>query len=136
MITRKKSAQSKILCRQGDVGIIIPDAPIEVAGLKEIPRERGSVVLAHGEVTGHSHRIDAKHVSLLAMEDDRMSGTDAIAAIARLGGGLIPDAALQVKGEPASLLHEEHSTVVIPKGTYIRRIQEEYSPEELRSVQD
>src|ERR1044072_1683676 len=131
MITRKKSPKSKILCRQGDVAIIIPDAPLETDGLKEIQREGGSVVLAHGEAPGHSHRIEEKGVRLLAMDSNRLTGERAMQAISRLGGGLIPDAVLEI-AKPAKLLHEEHSPGVIPAGTHIRRIQREYRPGELR----
>lgn len=102
---------------------------------KRVSRENGAVVLAHGEVTGHSHAIHSRECSLFAMDDNRLTGEEASQAIARLGGGLIPDRALKVR-RSVDLVHEEHSTIRLPAGNYICRVQAEYRPGELRSVQD
>jgi hypothetical protein len=58
-----------------------------------------------------------------------------VQAIARLGGGLIPDRGLEVK-KSAALKHEEHDHIKLPAGSYTVRIQREYSPAELRNVAD
>jgi hypothetical protein len=129
-----KKTTGKIF-RQGDVLII--EERIDVQGLKAIPREGGGVVLAHGESTGHMHQIRERSCSLFAMEDNKLTGETAVQAIARLGGGLIPDRVLEVRGSKgAKLVHEEHDTIKLTAGTYRVRIQKEYAPGELRNVAD
>lgn len=103
--------------RQGDV-YFIPVAKIPAGGKK---RENGTA--AYGEVTGHSHRLDAK--------------SSAIAEVIECGDGLF----LQVSGEGISLggatfVHEEHGPITIPPGNYEIRIQREYTPEGVRNVLD
>ena len=120
--------------RQGDVGIIRTRGR-KTAPLKPVPREEGAVVLAHGEVTGHRHQIRSGECALYALEDNRLTGEEAAQAIARIGGGLIPERLLVVDA-PVDLLHEEHDKIRLPTGSYVVRIQREYSPGELRSVQD
>src|SRR5579862_4312634 len=92
--------------RQGDVFIIetkeIPKGAIKKA------RDNGRVVLAYGEVTGHSHAIAEKECDLLEFEGK---------------------AYLVVEAAEAILRHEEHTAIVIPNGTYEVRIQQEYSDE-------
>jgi len=39
-------------------------------------------------------------------------------------------------GEPVALTHQEHATIMLPPGQYERRIQREYSPEQIRNVAD
>jgi 4-hydroxyphenylpyruvate dioxygenase-like putative hemolysin len=124
---------TKRMWRQGDV-LVIEGAPSRPVA-KEVPREKGAVVLAHGEVTGHMHAIEAPGAQLLALEGNRITGEQAAQAIARLGGGVIPDRALQLK-QPSDLKHDEHSTIKLPSGSHTVRIQREYSPQALRSVAD
>lgn len=100
----------KKIYRQGDVMIV------ETAEIKgEQSAETGDIILAHGEVTGHAHRIkDIAHAKLWSAGAERF---------------------LQVM-ETVALTHEEHSTVTIPAGKYQVVIQSEYTPQELRNVQD
>jgi hypothetical protein len=102
--------------RQGDVLII----PIEKMpkGLEPLDREKGRVVLAHGEVTGHAHAIKDQRAALF--RDPKL------AAIF-----------MHVTGdEPVALEHDEHNTIPIPPGTYRVVRQREYHPEEIRRVED
>jgi hypothetical protein len=111
-----KAKQAKRLpVRQGDV-LIYPCEP-ETGVLTEIPREHGAVVLAHGEVTGHSHAIRAAGVCHLRQE------------------GVSAYTVLRVS-ELCDLVHEEHATISLAPGDYRVVIQQEYTPEELRDVQD
>ena len=94
--------------RQGDVLILrvnsVPD------GLKVEPRDNGRVILAYGEVTGHAHAIlePETDVRLLAGED-------------------LNDRFLQVLAEGGvNLVHDEHSTIVLPAGDYRVVRQREY----------
>ena len=102
--------------RQGDVAIIATDTI--PTNLKAVRRNRGRVILAEGEVTGHAHAIIDTGAELL-------EGTD------------LDDRFLQVLAEGGvDLIHEEHDTVHLPKGSYIVRGQREYSPEAIRRVAD
>ena len=102
--------------RQGDVLIVpVQSLPKE---LEAIERESGSVVLAHGEVTGHAHKIKDERAALfrdlkLAAIFMHVSGNDTVA-----------------------LEHDEHDTIHLPPGNYQIIRQREYSPEAIRNVAD
>lgn len=116
--------------RQGDV--FIEAVAESVSGRKRLDDGKGSVVLALGEVTGHSHRVESPHAALY-LEQATTSQPDLVAL--GLGGGLIPDRLLELK-EPATVIHEEHGSISLDAGTYRVRIQKEYSPAEPRNVAD
>ena len=97
--------------RQGDVLLIeISSIPSTATPNKD----KGDVILAHGEVTGHAHRIKAKTAKLWDAGAERF---------------------LQVM-EAVALTHEEHSTITLPAGNYRVAIQTEYTPEAIRNVPD
>ena len=97
------------LGRQGDVAIF---RVADVEGGDEIPREGGRVVLAHGEVTGHSHAIAEKHVThrrpSRADRDRFASDESAVLSL------------LQVVGQDAWLRHEEHGAIQLPSSHGIK----------------
>ena len=99
-----------MLYRHGDVLI----APVD-----EIPQTRRKLqhtILAHGEVTGHSHRIeDNKSADLFESPTELF---------------------LHVKAKEATVIHEEHAPIVLPQGYYRVWRQREYSPEEIRIIRD
>jgi hypothetical protein len=104
--------------RQGDVFIrSLTKAAAEKlkAGMKEIPRDKGRVVLAYGEVTGHSHAISEQAVRFLTN-----------------------DAALRILEirEPATLRHEEHRAFELPVGDYEVTIQREWHRKSIFTVAD
>jgi len=102
--------------RQGDVLVErIASLPKK---LKKIPRESRKVVLAHGEVTFHAHAIADEHVDLFETADE--------AGVTYL----------EVRGAVAALTHQEHGTIELPPGNFRVTRQREYSPQEIRSVQD
>jgi len=110
MSTKKKMNQF----RQGDVMLIACNPPSNPG--KEVERENGRIVLAHGEVTGHAH------------------------AIASMDATLFMDAAtvnryLDVRA-PVTLDHEEHARIELPTGFYRVVRQREYHPAGLREVAD
>jgi hypothetical protein len=112
MATKRAKKQHPILYRQGDVLIRCIDAlPGE---LTEVPREAGRVVLAHGEVTGHSHAIAAPEAKLWSKGTQRFLETC----------------------REVVLHHEEHKEIDLPKGIYEIVIQREYTPEAIRNVAD
>lgn len=96
--------------RQGDV--ILKPLPSTVPSLgHQLPH----LTLAEGEVTGHSHRISNGQAELFEKE-----------------GTLY----LRVLSPQATLIHEEHNTLLIPQGIWQVQIQREYEPEGWRYVAD
>lgn len=91
--------------RQGDVWI--EEVPDSTPVGKVVPREAGRVVLAHGEITNHSHAIAARTARLYDKPESETERTRA-----EIMGDRILCASTAVK-----LQHEEHSTITIPKGT-------------------
>jgi hypothetical protein len=98
--------------RQGDV-LIIPVESIPEK-LDPIDREEGRVVLAHGEVTGHAHAIEAEGAALF--RDPKLMAMFLI-----------------VTSGPVALRHDEHDTIVIPPGRFRVVRQREYAPEMIPS---
>lgn len=96
--------------RHGDV-LIAP-----AAAIPERARPRTSPILAYGEVTGHSHRI-AEPESAEFFELD----------------GII---FMNVIAESATVVHEEHRPITLPRGTYRVWQQREYTPTQSRRVAD
>ena len=94
--------------RQGDVLLLPVEADLP-HGARALPRVRGRVVLAEGEVTGHAHAIRGAGATLLAAGDDRW---------------------LRVT-VPVTLDHEEHAPIEVGPGTYRVVIQREYVPPEI-----
>lgn len=79
------------------------------AAVSTIPREKGKIVLAYGEGTGHMHAIADKTTEFFQCDDGRRI--------------------LLVNDEEAKLVHDEHDTITIPKGEYEIIHQREYDPE-------
>lgn len=92
--------------RQGDVLLAPVDAIPETA-TQPVARDKGDLILAYGEVTGHSHKITSPHAVMFS------------------------DPELNRKfmrvTEPVSLVHDEHYAHEIPVGLYQVIIQREYS---------
>lgn len=103
--------------RQGDVlGVLVKEIPVDAT-----PQDTGDkeVILAYGEVTGHRHRFEF------------LGSTQNIKLYVAAGGARYIDVSA-----PSDLLHEEHSTARVPAGKWLLPSQVEYSPQELRRVQD
>jgi hypothetical protein len=96
--------------RHGDV-IIVP--------AKSIPAEatrRPASILARGEATGHAHRI--AHPKSAEVFDCG------------------PEGYLRVTADSASVIHDEHAPITLPRGIYRFWMQREYTPEEIRRIVD
>jgi len=106
----KKNSPRSTLWRQGDV-FLVPVSALPTTG-----RVERRAVLAEGEITGHAHRLE-----------DPASGQ-----VFSVGNELY----LEVLAESATIVHEEHGPVTLPRGGYAVRIQREYSPQEIRRVVD
>lgn len=115
---QKEARMNRKQYRQGDVWIReVIEKGQSIAGkitglassIKPIARDKGRVVLAYGEVTGHAHAIVDKTAEFFQCDDGRRI--------------------LLVKDDETKLSHEEHGTVTIPKGEYEIIQQREYDPE-------
>jgi hypothetical protein len=96
--------------RQGDVFI---------AAVAAIPAEADRLkhgILVEGEATGHSHRVE-----------------DLGTAQVFQGRG---ELYLRVVGDAARIIHQEHGTITLPRGTYRVWKQREYAPGMIRWVAD
>jgi hypothetical protein len=99
-----------MIWRHGDVII----ASVEAVPAKAT--RRLSAVLARGELTGHSHRFaDPETVTLW---ENR--GMLFVAVLA----------------QQATVIHEEHRPITLPRGTYRVWQQREYTPQAIRRVAD
>jgi hypothetical protein len=90
-----------------------------VEGATEVPRDSRRLhhlVLAEGELTGHSHRIAERGTAILYQSQR----------------GLY----LDVTGDQAKLVHQEHGPISLPRGTYRVWRQREYTPREILTVRD
>lgn len=98
--------------RQGDVLIVrVNKLPNNIHA-----QTKNKGILAFGEVTGHSHRV-----------------TGATTFVTDKNG----EAAEFIRvSRKATVKHEEHSPVSLPKGDYKVIIQTEFSPEGIRNVAD
>ncbi len=99
-----------MLYRQGDV--LFTSAGVIPKTSRRLPH----CVLAEGEATGHSHRIDEPGVARLHADG--------------------PVLFLEVLADSATVVHQEHGPVTLPRGTYRVWQQREYSPEAIRRVTD
>ena len=78
--------------------------------------KRPNCVLAEGELTGHSHRIDQPGV----------------AELYECKGALY----LHVLASEAKVVHQEHGPIKLPRGVYTVWQQREYTPQSIRPVTD
>ena len=102
-----------MMWRHGDVMIAV------VGSIPEAAPRRPAPILARGEATGHSHRIsDARTAEVF---DDPASRTQGF---------------LRVTADTAVLIHDEHATILLPRGTYRFWQQREYTPEAIRTIAD
>lgn len=96
--------------RHGDILIA------RTTALPEGAKRRTTAVLAKGELTGHSHRVeDAETARLWDCRGEMF---------------------LEVTAPTARLVHQEHKPIVLPQGTYRFWFQREYTPQAIRRVVD
>lgn len=98
------------LYRHGD--LLVSD----VAAIPDGARRLHHLVLAEGELTGHSHRIAERDAAILYQAAD----------------GLY----LSVSERVATLIHQEHGPIELSRGLYHVWRQREYTPREVRVVRD
>ena len=96
--------------RHGDVLIAAAEA------IPQRAKQRTTTVLARGELTGHSHRIE-------------MADT---AEVWECDGVLF----VKVVAPTARVVHQEHKPITLPRGIYRVWQQREYTPRAIRRVID
>lgn len=106
---------NKFEYRQGDVGFLRVEALPD--NVKPKRRQRGRIVLAEGEVTGHAHAITDTAVQHFVIEGSPLQWI------------VVPNVDVEVT-------HEEHNTVVLPPGVYVVDIQRQYQRGEIKRVLD
>jgi hypothetical protein len=109
------------LYAQGDLLI---ERVSDISGRPFPPAADCAVVLAEGELTGHSHTVSGR-VSFF--RDDALARD--IPRGLYLGHLTVVDAT-------ARIAHQEHAALELPQGTYRVRRQRELDPEEARVVAD
>ena len=76
-----------------------------------------NLIVAHGEVTGHSHKFDmSNHLPGIEITSFGKISTSV---------GDTPEF-VDITGGPATITHEEHDALTIPQGTYQIRIVREF----------
>jgi hypothetical protein len=109
------SRPSAPLYRHGDV--LISKVNILPTGAQPLQSEQGkTVTLAYGEVTGHSHRIRQTNDAQLWQSGSEMF--------------------LEITSNSATLIHEEHKAIELPRGVYRVWKQREYRPDAYVDVMD
>ncbi len=114
--------------RQGDVLIQKIDTAIPTEATI-VPLDKGRVVLAYGEVTGHSHAI--ADVDSTSEWGEAFCKPELKSTLYEWNG----DRLLQIK-QITALKHEEHAPITLEPGNYKVTIQKEYSPAAIRNVTD
>ena len=94
--------------RQGDVLISA------VESIPPLATKRRDCILAQGELTGHSHRIDQPATAELLEHKGRLY--------------------LRVLANEAKVVHQEHGPITLPKGSYAVWLQREYSPQSIHPI--
>jgi hypothetical protein len=111
------------LYAQGDL-LIERVFDVPVSGVMMGQQTNGAFVLAEGELTGHSHRIEDR---VTFFRDDSLARD--------IPGGLYIGH-IRVDGPTARVVHQEHAGIALGKGTYRVRRQRELEPDEARIVAD
>ena len=104
----------KFQYRQGDV-LLLKAEGVDLTNATPIKPQSGCVILALGEVTGHSHTMTAETVTMTRLFDGRE---------------------VIVVDELTALMHQEHAPIEIERGMYLVVHQVEYTPERIQRVID
>ncbi len=111
----KTSESAHPFWRQGDIYFVKLDREPELDEAKPIK----SGIIARGEETGHMHRVSSSSLA---------EG----AALFASGGSMF----LRTADSGATIVHDEHGPIQLPKGTYAVVNQKEFDGLEWRAVLD
>lgn len=105
MTVPREAEGSPAQYRQGDVLLVqVRDLPRG----QNVRRERGRLILARGERTGHAHAITDQGAELIEAKEGRFLNVLASRGV--------------------ELTHEEHDPIRVPRGVYCLLLQREYAP--------
>jgi len=103
-----------------EIGMVARQGDVLIRRIDKLPKKKAlrrvNGVLAYGEVTGHSHRVDNLTRADVLEIDNRVF--------------------LHVGEEGVRIVHDEHSPLALSAGNYEITIQKEYAPAEIRNVAD
>jgi hypothetical protein len=102
-----------------ETGTLYRHGDVLIRRISNLPRgvqQHQGTTLAHGEVTGHSHRIERANLVQLWHQGNNLF--------------------LEVTAPSATLVHEEHKPIELPQGLYRVWKQREYTPDSYRDVED
>lgn len=117
------------LVRQGDVTLMRVDAlPKRMRKAKR--GDDGKIIVEHGEMTGHGHRIAEKHVTGFRAETAEMAGRAGLDFLIVGGSGAT------LKHEYADGRHAEHEPIALREGHWKRAVQVDEDDEGAREVVD
>ena len=108
------------MVRQGDV-LLVP-TKVRPSAEATLVTDKGRVILAYGEVTGHAHEV---------IGIDNADPVPAMELFEESDGTRI----LVIKRD-ALFTHEEHDPISLAPGSYQVIRQREYTPEAIRNVAD
>ncbi len=106
--------------RQGDIALIEVEALPEDAAMVSAAGAR--IILARGEATGHTHRFEPGGQA--SLHQGRYTGDDAA------------ESWLVVGSNSEALLHEEHATLMVPRGVYRVARQRQFDAGHVSLVRD
>ena len=108
------------LYRHGDV--LIAQVATLPKGAQLLKSKQGeTATLAYGEITGHSHRIRQSNAAQMWLQDRGPQGSEMF---------------LEITAPSATLVHEEHQAIELPRGIYRVWKQREYRPDAYVYVED
>lgn len=118
---------------QGDV-LLIPTTKAAITkDHKPVdPDKYGRLVLAEGESSGHRHLFRDPGVCMLARE----GVSDRVITVVDRGGDDRPSMLLHDMGAETYVPTRDHAPLAVPPGTYIVRMQYEWSVEEVLNALD
>lgn len=90
-----------------------------IASTRAIPKAahmRPGSILAHGEITGHSHRVQNPQSAELWEHQGMLF--------------------LKITADTATIVHEEHQPITLGRGVYRVWMQREYTPQAIRQIVD
>lgn len=102
--------------------MLIVQGDVFCSKVEKVPsnaKKENNLILAEGEATGHFHKVTTGVATLYTIPDS-------------------VDKFLEVISDIATITHEEHKPITLPKGTYKIGIVKEYDydAEEARQVRD
>lgn len=123
-----------IPAEQGDVTLIQAEIPAALlSNAKKRKSQKGRVILAYGEATGHHHSLDAKKSFVLEANDDLRKLFNAQVGIPPQAN--ILDGVLVVEKDDV-LEHQEHNHIAISKNIHWIVIEQEYTPGRIQRTLD